>query len=245
MHDIRRLSGRIRRGEAFTLIELLVVFAIIAVLAAFLLPALGRAKSSAKRIECGNNLRQLVLAIALYGSDNAGSMPVRGLTNRWPAQLHAHYSNLRLLRCPLDPRANDPVLATNTVPDMAARSFLLNGFQDYYQPERSPLPKGQPLRPLRESDIRQPVETILLGEKKSESKQFYVLLDTAGLYLADLEESRHGGKEGPGNKSGVSNYAFADGHVNVLRYGKSLCPLNLWAVTAEGRIRHAVCRAPE
>jgi len=44
------------------------------------------------------------------------------------------------------------------------------------------------------------------------------------------------------NKSGSSNYAFGDGSVRAIRYGQTLCPLNLWAVTDQGRTDYAVCR---
>ncbi|MBI4474643.1 MAG: prepilin-type N-terminal cleavage/methylation domain-containing protein [Acidobacteria bacterium] len=58
------------RRRGFTLIELLVVVAIIALLAALLLPAIRKAKEQAKSAKCINNLKQLYLATAMYADDN-------------------------------------------------------------------------------------------------------------------------------------------------------------------------------
>src|SRR5438874_10958710 len=63
------------RSPGFTLIELLVVIAIIAILAAMLLPALGKAKLKGQGIQCMNNTRHLMLAWRLYAEDNRDELP--------------------------------------------------------------------------------------------------------------------------------------------------------------------------
>jgi prepilin-type N-terminal cleavage/methylation domain-containing protein/prepilin-type processing-associated H-X9-DG protein len=70
-------------GEAFTLIELLVVIAIIAILAAMLLPVLGKAKSKSQDVSCRNNLRQLQLCWNLYADENNQALPQ---TSTWPSK---------------------------------------------------------------------------------------------------------------------------------------------------------------
>src|ERR1035438_9848643 len=61
-------------GNGFTLIELLTVVAIIAVLAAILLPALSKARARSQGIFCLNNTRQLTLAWLLYADDHEGML---------------------------------------------------------------------------------------------------------------------------------------------------------------------------
>jgi prepilin-type N-terminal cleavage/methylation domain-containing protein/prepilin-type processing-associated H-X9-DG protein len=67
---MRWRSSSKRGKKGFTLVELLVVIAVIAILVALLLPALGRAKTAANRAVCVSNFRQQGIGLALYVEDH-------------------------------------------------------------------------------------------------------------------------------------------------------------------------------
>ena len=212
--------------RAFTLIELLVVIAIIAILAGMLLPALSGAKSKSQQIKCINNARQLGIGLEQYKIDYSDSIPPRSLTNQWPMALKPYFESQNILMCPIDKFTNN-LVETNI--NKANRSFIINGFNDYYfdtfDGDWDILEE-----PVKASSIPLVSETVIFGEKASKSKHFYMdIFEGKGNDVTELDFKKH---------NGGSTYIFIDSHASYLKFPKAFQPENKWAIISTYRTNY-------
>lgn len=201
--------NRPRSANAFTLIELLVVIVIVAILAAIILPLMGRTKQQADIVKTLSNMRQMGVAMLSYTSDNDYQLPNRAVAqpggpqpDKWPVLLK--------------PYLQDPAVYTSPIPDVGGlsykvvppdtvfdnshnrSSYIYNGMNDVVQFNGPPVS-------VRLNVIDQPTETILLGIPLPQQNQFYM----------DFSE-------GIGNNNDVLNkQAFPTGSVYMFCDGSS------------------------
>ncbi|MEO0797048.1 MAG: prepilin-type N-terminal cleavage/methylation domain-containing protein [Verrucomicrobiota bacterium] len=205
------------RNKGFSLIELLAAMGVVSILLAIMLAALGRGRALAEETHCRANLRALGQAALLYANEHEGEFPrskhsARGANTRpWNTTIQPYLgydssmtgdevadSIERHCRCPKDERESHSSYGLNVYVELDLHlnpSDYGSGWQ------------GETWRTL--ASMPAPNQTILFAELKSGENADHVMAHfwTGNTANAEVAIDRHGGK---------ANYAFVDGHVELL-----------------------------
>jgi prepilin-type N-terminal cleavage/methylation domain-containing protein/prepilin-type processing-associated H-X9-DG protein len=226
------VKGPQTKRSAFTLIELLVVIAIIAVLAGLLLPAVSRAKTRGRSIQCQSNLRQIGILLTMYvqsehfyplGSPNVG----------WQYAINARQlggAASGIVRCP------GAALSTNThggewsygynlegdISSLAAEGDFGRGLGGQFLPPAA--------RPLPEAWVKVPSDMYAAADSfaSTRTKQVLYGIGTIGRGLAGVPKPDHS-RDVQKRHDGRLNVLLCDGHTESLSYVELLLSTNaLW-----------------
>ena len=246
-------------SRAFTLIEILTVVAIIAVLAALLIPVAGKMQDSANRAKSASNLRQLAAALLAYSGEHSGNIPgidsplasAGGEENRWvlclvpylgAGDIGTNFSNrpgVPVYWCPADKEPRDPSWRKSLY---LSYGLNLGLNQLAWHSSRADLHGGRYNK--KTFELENPAKTIMFAEIPSGG-------NPDAVYSKWCPYVNHpGGKSGPIAKfwdDPATHYeecrvtlAFYDGHVEFLKLkdtfgpgGTVTNPKGMWTPNAQ------------
>lgn len=214
----------------FTLTELLITIAIIAILAALLLPSLHSARMSAQEISCRNNQKQVGLLYSLYTNDSDGILPISKCAadyTQWGAQFFPQNKEPAYFSCPMitgKPKYSSHIYG----------STIMQGLGDSYNAYH-----GNPL--CHGSDSMRWFDTRRLKHASS----YWMLVDS--IYFAGSDEGKEAYNPSIYSNAGYHfrhkgkvNGLFADGHVQGASHSivrADWLRLNSWLANLAGQFR--------